>query len=125
MQTAIVDGQPLLLFSCLTGETSAVRKTDGGLGGTWVARADRVIGPYDLADAQLVSGPELYVGKLVQTRDGLWLYLAFTNDQPDGGFGGTIIDPVPARLADGRLVVERTRISRWWAVVGDWRPWDH
>jgi beta-fructofuranosidase len=125
MQTAVVDGQPLLLFSCLAGETSAARQAGGGLGGTWAVGADRLTGPYDIAHAQLVSGPELYVGKLVQTRDGLWRYLAFTNDQPDGGFGGTIIDPVPARLADGRLVVERKHISRWRAVVGDWRPWDH
>ena len=125
MQTAVVDGQTLLLFSCLTGETSAAQQATGGLGGTWVARADRLTGPYDIAHAQQVSGPELYAGTLVQTRDGLWRYLAFTNEQPDGGFGGTIIDPVPARLAGGRLVVERKRVSRWRTAVGDWRPWEH
>ncbi len=123
MHTAVVDGQPFLLFSCLSGETSEVRKASG-LGGTWAARAETVTGPYDIAGAQLISGPELYVGRLVQTLDGLWRYLAFTNDQADGGFGGTIIDPLPARLADGRLVVERKRITRSWALVGDWRLWE-
>ena len=112
MQVAVVDGQPFLLFSCLTGEASSARKKDGGLGGTWAARAGGLTGPYDVAGAQLITGPELYVGKLVRTTDGLWVYLAFTNDQPEGGFGGTIIDPVPARLADGRLVVDRKHISR-------------
>ena len=40
MQTATVDGQPLLLFSCLSGETSAARQGAGRLGGTWAARAE-------------------------------------------------------------------------------------
>ncbi len=111
MHTAVVDGQPFLVFSCLTGDTSVGRQAAGGLGGTWAARADTPIGPYDIAGAQLLSGPELYVGRLVQSREGLWFYLAFTNDQPDGGFGGTIIDPIPVHVADGRLVLERKRVA--------------
>jgi beta-fructofuranosidase len=108
--TAVVDGQPFLVFSCLVGETSAARKASGGKGGTWAARAESVLGPYDIAGAQLLNGPELYVGRLVATREGRWVYLAFTNELPDGGFGGTIIDPLPVRVADGRLVVERNPV---------------
>jgi beta-fructofuranosidase len=105
MHTAIVDGETFLVFSCLTGDTSAARKAAGALGGTWAARADSATGPYDIAGAYLLSGPELYVGRLVPTRDGRWVYLAFTNEMPDGGFGGTIIDPRPVSVIDGRLVV--------------------
>jgi beta-fructofuranosidase len=107
MHTAVVDGQSFLVFSCLTGDTSAARKAAGGLGGTWAARAETATGPYDIAGAELLTGPELYVGRLIPTREGQWVYLAFTNDLPDGSFGGTIIDPLPVRVADGRLVVER------------------
>ena len=103
MHTAIVDGQPFLVFSCLVGETSDARRASG-LGGTWAARGETVLGPYDIADAQLLNGPELYVGRLVPTREGGWVYLAFTNDLPDGGFGGTIIDPRPVRVVGGRLL---------------------
>jgi len=110
MHTAVVDGQPFLVFSCLASETSVARRAKGGLGGTWAARGESLTGPYDIANAQLLSGPELYVGRLVQSRDGLWHYLAFANEVADGGFGGTIIDPLPVRVEGGRLVIERASV---------------
>jgi sucrose-6-phosphate hydrolase SacC (GH32 family) len=110
MHTAVVDGQPFLVFSCLASETSVARRAKGGLGGTWAARGESLTGPYDIANAQLLNGPELYVGRLVQSRDGLWHYLAFANEVADGGFGGTIIDPLPVRVEGGRLVIERASV---------------
>lgn len=105
MHTAVVDGERFLVFSCLAGDTSEARWANGALGGTWSARAESDTGPYDIAGAQLLTGPELYVGRLVQTRDGQWHYLAFTNEMPDGSFGGTIIDPRPVRVVDRQLVI--------------------
>jgi beta-fructofuranosidase len=107
MHTAVVGGETFLVFSCLSSDASLARQAAGCLGGTLAARAETVLGPYDIANAQLLTGAELYVGRLVQTRDGRWVYLAFTNEMPDGGFGGTIIDPLPVRVVDGLLVVER------------------
>jgi len=98
------------VFSCLASDTSEARRARGGLGGTWAARAESLTGPYDIANAQLLSGPELYVGRLVQSRDGVWQYLAFANEMADGRFGGTIIDPLPVRVAGGRLVIERVSV---------------
>lgn len=112
MHTAIVDGQSFLVFSCLASETSEARRAEGGLGGTWAARAESLTGPYDIASAQLLNGPELYVGRLIHTRDGMWHYLAFTNEESGGGFGGTIIDPFAVRVVGGRLVIERTSAVR-------------
>ena len=61
-----------------------------------------------LEDQLLVLDQELYVGRLVQRRDGSWAMLAF-HDIPVGGtFVGELSDPMPVgRDADGRLTVAR------------------
>lgn len=93
------------LFSCLTGDASAARNGTGTTGGTWVANAEAVLGPYDLAGAKLLADSRLYVGRPVQLRDGGWRFVAFDNVLPDGTFGGTITDPRPVSLVDGDLVL--------------------
>jgi beta-fructofuranosidase len=106
MHTAVVEGQPFLIFSCLAGDASAATRATGTTGGTWAARAETVLGPYDLAGAQLLTDASLYVGRLVQLRDtGEWRFLAFNNVQPDGSFGGTITDPRPVSLVNGKLAL--------------------
>ncbi|MGC3995373.1 MAG: family 43 glycosylhydrolase [Propionicimonas sp.] len=105
MHTVEVDGQWFLLFSCLGKDVSDARKGTTP-GGSWAARADGPLGPFDLAGAEVISPPGLYVGRLVQLRDtGEWRFLAFVDQEPDGSFGGRIIDPLPVRVEDGRLVV--------------------
>jgi len=106
MHTVEVDGHHFLLFSCLGRDTAAQRRASGTAGGTWAARAEGPLGPYDLAGARVISPPGLYVGRLVQLRDtGEWKFLAFVDAEPDGTFGGRIIDPLPVRVQDGELVV--------------------
>ena len=106
MHTVVVEGQPFLIFSCLADDTSVARQAAGSHGGTWAARADTVLGPYDVAGAQLLADSSLYVGRLIQLRDtDQWRFLAFTNQLPDGSFGGTITDPLPVSLVDGLLVI--------------------
>jgi sucrose-6-phosphate hydrolase SacC (GH32 family) len=112
MHTIDIDGHAFLVFSCLASDTSLTRQANGGLGGTWAAHAESPTGPYDIANAHLLKGPELYVGRLVQTRDGLWHYLAFTNERAGGGFGGTITDPLPVQVVEGRLVVDGSAVMR-------------
>ena len=59
-----------------------------------------------MAGAQLLADSSLYVGRLIQLRDtNEWRFLAFTNQLPDGSFGGTITDPRPVSLVDGLLAV--------------------
>ena len=106
MYTVEVEGRPFLIFSCLRSDLSTARQATGTTGGTWAARADSLLGPYDIADAQLLAGDSLYVGRLIPLREtGEWQFLAFNNVQPDGSFGGTITDPRPVTLVDGRLVL--------------------
>lgn len=105
MLTVTVAGQNFLLFSCLGSDLSNARKA-ATPGGTWAARAESPLGPYDIAGAALISPPGLYVGRLVPLRDtGEWKFLAFVNQDERGAFGGTIIDPLPVRHVDGQLVV--------------------
>ncbi|MCB0911368.1 MAG: family 43 glycosylhydrolase [Propionibacteriaceae bacterium] len=100
-----IEGHTFLLFSCLGGDVADARKGTTP-GGTWAAKAETPLGPYDIAGATVVSPPGLYVGRLIQLRDtGEWKFLAFVNETPDGAFGGTIIDPLPVQLVDGKIVV--------------------
>jgi len=106
MHTVEVDGHHFLIFSCLARDTAAGSKSVDARGGTWAARADGPLGPYDVAGAAVISPPGLYVGRLVRPRDsGEWVFLAFVDTESDGTFGGWIIDPLPVRLQDGGLVV--------------------
>lgn len=105
MHAVEVAGQAFLLFSCLGGDLAAERQGTTA-GGTWAARAESLLGPYDLAGATLISPPGLYVGRLVQLRDsGEWQFLAFVHEDDSGAFGGTIIDPLPVAVVDGQLIV--------------------
>ncbi len=80
MHTVEVEGQPFLLFSCLGSDLSAATLATGTTGGIWAAKAETVLGPYDIAGAQLLADSSLYVGRLVQLRDtGAWRFLAFDN----------------------------------------------
>jgi beta-fructofuranosidase len=106
MHTVEVEGQTFLIFSCLGKDTSAALQATRSPGGTWAAQAERVLGPYDLANSQLLADAGVYVGRLIQLRDtGEWKFLAFNNQLPDGSFGGTITDPHPVALVDGLLVI--------------------
>jgi hypothetical protein len=104
-QVEVVDGAPLLLFSCLATDM-AEERADGTTGGVWAAPAASVLGPFDVAAAQQLTDASLYSGKLVRRRDGQWVLLAFHHDGPDGQFVGSISDPVPVRWTDGKLLLE-------------------
>lgn len=93
-QLAVVDGNPLLLFNCLAPQLSPARRMAGESGGVWVLRPDALLGPYDVSQATRLTDESLYVGKLVQRRDGHWALLAFVNQNADGAFVGSLSDPL-------------------------------
>lgn len=102
MQVEVVDGAPLMLFSCLVTDVSAERRATGTTGGVWAAPSASLLGPFDIAGAQQVSDDALYSGRLVRRRsDGQWVLLAFHHTGTDGGFVGSVSDPIPVRW-DGR-----------------------
>ena len=47
-QVEIIDGQPVLIFSCLDTEVSQRRRATGTTGGVWAASAESLLGPYDI-----------------------------------------------------------------------------
>ena len=61
----------------------------------WVLRPDSLLGPYDVTQATRLTDESLYVGKLVQRRDGLWVLLAFLNQDANGALVRAISDPLP------------------------------
>ena len=117
LQVEIVDGRPVLLFSCLEGDSTPARRTAHA--GTWAAPAGGLVGPFDIERAYPLTDSRLYVGRLLQRRsDGQWMLFAFRNEGPDGAFLGGVTDPMPVQWEDGRLVVAGGRSERAQALNG-------
>jgi beta-fructofuranosidase len=106
LQCENVHGQYVLLFSCLGTELSAGRKALEERGGIWAVNAPGPLGPFDISSAYRIADEALYVGRLVQDRDGAWNLLAFENADESGNFVGRITDPLKVRWENNRLTVE-------------------
>jgi Glycosyl hydrolases family 32 N-terminal domain len=103
MQREVVDGRPVLLFSCLRPELSAARAATVATGGIWAVTAEPGGDPFDVASAELLLDDRFYVGKLVRDRDGGWVLLAFHHRGPDDTFVGAISDPMPVVMTPDGL----------------------
>lgn len=97
-QVASVDGQTLLLFSCLGTELAADRRAAGERGGIWLVQSAEPLGPYQPAAARRLTDESLYSGRLVQDRGGAWVMLAFHYSDRGTRFVGCISDPIPLAL---------------------------
>lgn len=102
-QVEVVDGRPVLLFSCLADHATPSRRA--AKGGTWAVNADGLLGPFDVAAAYPLTGEQLYVGRLLRRRDGQWLLFAFHNTDDAGNFVGGVADPVPVYWHGDRLAL--------------------
>ncbi|WP_175986913.1 family 43 glycosylhydrolase [Microbacterium tenebrionis] len=103
LQAEIVDGRPVVIFSCLKGQSTQSRRAAAG--GTWVVPAESLLGPFDIDAAYPLTDERLYVGRLLQRRsDGEWLLFAFRNLGQDGRFLGGVTDPMPVQWDGDRLV---------------------
>jgi beta-fructofuranosidase len=105
LQTETIDGQTVLLFSCLGSELSLDRRATQELGGVWAVNSPGPLGPFDISQAYLVADQSLYVGRLIRDRAGQWQLLAFENADDTGAFVGRITDPQPVAWIDGRLTL--------------------
>ena len=103
MQTEIVDGHPILLFSCLAEHAGPARRDRTG--GIWAAPAGSLTGPFDIDAAYPVTDDHLYSGRVIQQRDREWVMLAFELTGDDTPFVGSITDPMPVGWVGGRLIV--------------------
>lgn len=92
-QVEMVDGDWVLIFSCLGSEMRSRRRGDGGV---WLAKGDSALGPWDIAGARRLTDESIYAGRIVRDRDGEWWLMGFENKDVSGRFVGRI--PGPLRL---------------------------
>ena len=95
-QVAVVDGQPLLLFSCLPHDIVPERRAGSRPGAVWAATGATVLGPFELDAARPFPDPTLYAGRLIADVAGGWSLMGF-RDVDDGWFRGELTDPVSVR----------------------------
>lgn len=113
LNTAEIDGENVLFFSCLAADLAEERRTSGTAGGVWAVIADAE-GRWDPRRAQQLTGHDLYVGRAIRDREAdRPIFLAFQNAAPDGSFVGGITDPRGIFVRDGQVVLGAV------AAIGD------
>jgi beta-fructofuranosidase len=103
-QVEVVDGRPVLLFSCLPAQQSDARRAHGVRSGVWAVTGGSPLGPFDAAKATPVTDDSLYSGRIVRDPTGDWVMLAFRNIDRDGRFIGELSDPMPISVGDDGTV---------------------
>ncbi len=93
LQTREVDGEFVLLFSCLPENAPGMPASEHN-SGTWIARGESILGPWDIEGGSPFFIPGIYATQLFRTRDGQWILFGFENSV-DGEFTGEIIAPIP------------------------------
>ena len=106
LQSKVIDGRPVLVFTCHPQEMTPQRVAASGRYCTWSVPGPSVLGPWDIAEARpFTADPHLFAAPLVQCRDGSWAMVGFRNLEPEGEDGFFIQDPIQVALdAEGYLV---------------------
>jgi beta-fructofuranosidase len=95
LQFELVDGVPLVIFSCYWTNISDERLNQVGKQGlTYSVVVDENLNSVDISAARPFTHAPLYASRLVQDRKGAWFLVGFV-DYVDGQFGGYLPDPVP------------------------------
>ena len=105
-QYEVVDGVPLVIFSCGWRELSETRLAQmGQLDATYSLVCESGPSKLDFDRARPFLANPVYAGRLVQDRVGNWFLLGFVNEI-DGQFVGEICDPIPvtATLEEGLVL---------------------
>ncbi len=106
IQSKVIDGRPVLVFTCRADDMTPDRVAASGEYCTWSVPGESVLGPWDVAAARpFTADPDLFAAPLVQRRDGSWVIMGFRNLELRGEDGLFIHDPIPVTLdAEGYLV---------------------
>ena len=106
LQDKVIDGRPVLVFTCHPQEMTPERVARTGAYCTWSVPSAGLTGPWDVERARpFTAEPDLFAAPLVQLRDGSWVVIGFRNLEPRGVDAFEIIDPIPVTLdAEGYLV---------------------
>jgi glycosyl hydrolase family 32 len=103
-QVRVIDGRPLLVFTCHPEEQSDAQIARYGPHCTWYVPGESVLGPWDIDVARpFEAEPKLFAAPLVQRRDGSWAFVGFRNQEPEGILSFEILDPIPVGIRDGAL----------------------
>lgn len=92
-QAVVVDGQPVLVFSCWPDRADEAVATAWRGGGVWVVPGETLLGPWDVSSAVTFDHPSIYAARLVEESPGRWGLLGF-RDTEEGSFIGEIPDPL-------------------------------
>lgn len=104
-QVRVIDGTPVLIFTCHPQEMTGARKARSGYYCTWSVVGESPLGPFDVDTARpFVAEPFLFAAPLVRLRDGRWAFIGFRNTEPAGVLQFHVTDPIPVELRDGALV---------------------
>jgi beta-fructofuranosidase len=108
LQNKIIDGRPVLVFTCHPQEMTAERRAASGDYCTWSVPSPGLLGPWDISLARpFTAEPDLFAAPLVQQRDGSWVIVGFRNTEPRGVYSFEIIDPIPVGLDEQGYLVAR------------------
>jgi beta-fructofuranosidase len=103
-QVRVIEGQPLLVFTCQPERQAAEQVSSFGRFSTWYVLGDSLTGPWDISQARpFESEPQLSAAPLVALRDGGWAFLGFRSTELSGPPSLEIVDPIPVTLRGGEL----------------------
>lgn len=107
-QVRVVEGTPVLVFTCHPQEQLASRVAAVGSYSTWSMTVDSLVGPFDIGRVQpFTAEPALFAAQLVQARDAGWVLVGFRNLEAEGVLSFETLDPIPVEVRDGALVARR------------------
>ena len=103
-QIRVVNGQPVLVFTCHPDEQTDEQRRRFGEFCTWSVLGPSSTGRWDIAAARpFMAEPKLFAAPLVRDRAGQWVLLGFRNQEADGIHSFDLIDPIPVEVRDGAL----------------------
>ena len=85
--------QECVAIFCMN-ETDVNRSDIDAKTATYWMPAESLLGPFHFEKAQPIK-EQIYAGRLIKDRDGIWKLLGFVNVAADGKFGGYICNPIP------------------------------
>lgn len=108
-QVSIVDGSPMMVFTCHPQEQTVERiEAAGGQFCTWSVLGEAggsVLGPWDIRSAEpFRAEPDLFAAPFLRSRSGEWVFVGFRNTEPQGVPAFELLDPIAVRRDGGALV---------------------
>ncbi|GAA2075010.1 hypothetical protein GCM10009840_06020 [Pseudolysinimonas kribbensis] len=113
VQWVLVEGRPVVVFSCDAEHLAGERAADGARGGVWAVPAGEIGTEIGVESATLLTDESIYAGRIARSRSGEWVLLGFENVGERGEFVGRLSDPLPLRwTTQGQLVCRVDEVVR-------------